>query len=249
MRLTAIACCGAVLLCAGTETYGEGESEDSSFLAADASASTGSLGELAVSLDSTNLPIVMITTGGQTIPYGTKITATMRIIDHAPGVRNHPTDPDAEYDGYIGIEVRGHFSATFPQQPYGLETRDALGNNLNVSLLGMPKENDWILTSNYDDKSLMRNLISFDWFRNMGHYATRARLCEVMLNGSTAASTCSARRSNLTRIASTSQRWPQETAPESRSREGISSASTTTARMIIGYPPIPARLPRQTGAL
>ena len=108
MRLTAIACCGAVLLCAGTETYGEGESEDSSFLAADASASTGSLGELAVSLDSTNLPIVMITTGGQTIPYGTKITATMRIIDHAPGVRNHPTDPDAEYDGYIGIEVRGH---------------------------------------------------------------------------------------------------------------------------------------------
>jgi hypothetical protein len=183
MRLSAIACCGAVLLCAGTETYGEGELEDSSSLAADASASTGSLGELAVSLDSTNLPIVMITTGGQTIPYGTKITANMRIIDHAPGVRNHPTDPDAEYDGYIGIEVRGHFSATFPQQPYGLETRDASGDNLNVSLLGMPKENDWILTSNYDDKSLMRNLIAFDWFRAMGHYATRARLCEVMLNG------------------------------------------------------------------
>ena len=183
MRLSAIAWCGAIVLCTGTEIYGESQSGVSSPPAADPSASTGSLGSLAVTLDSTNLPLVMITTDGQTIPYGTKITAHMRIIDHAPGLLNHPTDPDAEYDGYIGIEVRGHFSATFPQQPYGLETRDSLGNNLNVSLLGMPKENDWILTSNYDDKSLMRNLIAFEWFRDMGHYATRARLCEVLLNG------------------------------------------------------------------
>lgn len=183
MRLSAIAWCGAILLCANTVCNGKDQPKVSSSLAAEASASAGTLGKLTVTLDSSNLPIIMITTGGQTIPYGTKITANMRIIDHGPGVLNHPTDPDAEYDGYIGIDVRGHFSSWFPQKPYGIETRDSLGNNLNVSLLGMPKENDWILISNYNDKSLMRNLISFDWFRSMGHYATRARLCEVMLDG------------------------------------------------------------------
>jgi hypothetical protein len=179
MWLREIVCCSVAVLIACAEVNGQGRpgSPDPG------PGGFSSPAKLAVALDSSNLPLILINTNGQTIPYGTKITATMRVIDHGPGMLNHPTDTDAEYDGYIGIEVRGHFSALFPQKPYGLETRDSLGNNLNVSLLGMPKENDWILISNYNEKSLMRSLIAFDWFRGMGHYATRARLCEVLLNG------------------------------------------------------------------
>lgn len=135
-----------------------------------------------VRLDSTNLPLVMIDTGGGTVPTGRKISGRMKIVDHGPGRMNRPADAATDYDGAIGIEIRGHFSSTFPQKPYDVETRDDAGNNRNVPLLGMPAENDWILLSNYNDKSFLRNWIAFDLYRRMGHYAPRAVLCEVLLN-------------------------------------------------------------------
>lgn len=145
-------------------------------------ASEASENSILVTLDSTILPLVLIDTDGQNIPHGTKITARMKVINHEYGIFNKPTDAEVEYDGHIGIEIRGHSSSSYPQKPYNLETRDSLGNNLNVSLLGMPEENDWILISNYNDKSLVRSILSFELFRRMGHYATRARLCEVIIN-------------------------------------------------------------------
>jgi len=87
------------------------------------------------------------------------------------------------YDGFVGIEIRGASSAGYPQKPYSLETRDSAGNNLNVSLLGMPAENDWVLLSHYNEKTFMRNPLSFQMFQEMGHYATRTRLVDVVLNG------------------------------------------------------------------
>jgi hypothetical protein len=134
--------------------------------------------------DSTNLPLVILNTNGKTIPDGYKIDASMKIINHGPGKMNRPSDSVSEYDGAIGIEIRGGYSSTFPQKPYAVETRDSLGIKLNVSLLGMPSENDWILLTNYNDKSLVRQMLSFDLFRMMGHYAPRALLCEVILNSS-----------------------------------------------------------------
>ena len=56
------------------------------------------------------------------------------------------------------------------------------GNNNNVSLFGMPQENDWILIANYNDKTFLRNVLSFDLFEKMGHYAPRTKLCEVVVN-------------------------------------------------------------------
>lgn len=138
----------------------------------------------AVELTSTNLPLILIGTGGRSILDEPKIDAQMKVIDNGPGKLNRPTDPPTDYDGRIAIEVRGHHSAGFPQQPFDFETRDEAGKNLNVSLLGFPAENDWILLSSFNEKSFVRTTLAFDLFRSMGHYAPRARLCEVMLNGS-----------------------------------------------------------------
>jgi hypothetical protein len=136
-----------------------------------------------VRLDSSNLPIILIDTHGQNIPDGTKITARMKIINYEPQRRNHVTDPGNIYDGYIGIEIRGSYSATLPQKPYGFETRDSMGNNLNVPLLNMPAENDWVLIANYNDKVFMRNTLAFDLFAKMGHYQPHTQLCELDSNG------------------------------------------------------------------
>lgn len=133
-------------------------------------------------ISSSNLPLVVINTNGQTIQNNAKIQAGMRLIWNGVGKVNKPTDPGNIYDGNIGIEVRGASSASLPQKPYGFETRDQTGANLDVSLLGMPAENDWILLSNYNDKTFMRNTLAFDLFRKMGHYAPRTQMVEVIIN-------------------------------------------------------------------
>ncbi|MFH0843471.1 MAG: CotH kinase family protein [Bacteroidota bacterium] len=130
-----------------------------------------------------SLPVVVINTQpDEIIMDEPKITADMKII-HNGGIKlNYITDPGNIYSGKIGIEIRGRYSASLPQKPYGIETRDAAGNNLNVPILGMPPENDWILLPNYNDKTFMRNYLAFEIFREMGHYSTRSRYCEVVVN-------------------------------------------------------------------
>lgn len=133
---------------------------------------------------SSNIPIVVITTpDGTEIPDEPKVDADMKIISNPSGGRNSETDPGNVYSGKIAIEIRGQYSGILPQKPFLLETRDAAGNNLNVPILGMPEENDWILTANYNDKAFLRNFLSFEIFRKMGHYAPRTVYCEVIVNG------------------------------------------------------------------
>ena len=133
--------------------------------------------------DGSTLPLIIIDTNGQSIPDEPKITATMKVISNNSGLINHPSDTPNEYEGFIGIEIRGATSAGYPQKPYSLETRDESGEDLNVPLLGMPKESDWILLSHYNEKSFMRNMLSYHMFQKMGHYAIRSRLVDVMING------------------------------------------------------------------
>ncbi|MBL4734541.1 MAG: CotH kinase family protein [Flavobacteriales bacterium] len=135
-----------------------------------------------VTLDSSNLPIVVINSS-QTIVDEPKITADMGVIYNGPGVRNYTTDAFNNYNGKIGIEIRGNTAQDFPKKSYGFETRDAWGNNNNVPLLGMPPENDWILYAPYSDKSLMRNVLTFKLGNDMGRYASRTQFCELIVNG------------------------------------------------------------------
>ncbi|MDN5329005.1 MAG: hypothetical protein PWP35_792 [Bacteroidales bacterium] len=130
---------------------------------------------------SSNLPIVKINTNGQEIMDDPKIMANFEIIDNGTGVLNHPGDAPA-YMGYIGVELRGSSSQTFPKKSYGFETWDELGNEIDTTLLGMPAESDWILNANYSDKTLMRNALAYQIWQEMGHYATRYRFVELMLN-------------------------------------------------------------------
>ena len=131
-----------------------------------------------------NLPIVVLTTeNNQPIPDDPRITAHMGIIDNGAGMRNYLTDPFTNYDGRIEIEIRGSTSQQYPKKGYGFETQDSLGNKIQVAVLGMPPENDWILYGPYPDKTLIRNVLTFNLARKMGQYAAETRYCELVLNG------------------------------------------------------------------
>jgi len=132
--------------------------------------------------NSSNLPIVSINTFGQTILDDPKITVHMGIIDNGPGIRNHITDSFNSYNGNIDIELRGSWSQTFPQKQYGYETLDSTGTEADTSIMGMPAESDWILYAPYNDKTCMRNVLVYDIANKTGHYASRSRFCELVLN-------------------------------------------------------------------
>lgn len=137
-----------------------------------------------ITVSESYLPIVIIDTQGEEIPDEPKITGTMKIIHNNDGELNYVTDIANEYDGPIGIELRGAYSQSLPQKPYGIETRNEVGENSNVSILGMPSENDWVLLANYNDKAFVRNTLAFKLFSEMGNYAPRMHFCEVIINGS-----------------------------------------------------------------
>ena len=136
-----------------------------------------------VSFTSSNLPIVVINTHGQQIVDDYKITADMGIIYNGESVRNNLTDPFNNYNGKIGIEIRGSSSQNFPKKQYAVETKDVNGNDLDVSLLGFPPEEDWILYAPYNDKSLIRDVLVYKLANDMGRYASRSKFCELVLNG------------------------------------------------------------------
>ena len=132
--------------------------------------------------DSSIIPLVFINTYGQQIQNEPKISANMGIIDNGNGVFNHATDSYNEYNGEIGIEIRGSSSSSFPKKGFGIETRDGNGNNNNVPLFGMPLENDWVLHAPYSDKSLMRNFLSYYLGNKMYYYSPRTQFCELIVN-------------------------------------------------------------------
>lgn len=132
----------------------------------------------------TNLPLLIIDTRGQTIPNEPKITAYLKIVDNGPGQLNGFWDDATDYEGSMGIELRGQSSQMFPKLGYGVELHTPAGADTNVSLLGMPAEADWVLSAPYSDKSLMRNAITYQLGRKMGGWQPRFKYCEVYLNGS-----------------------------------------------------------------
>jgi len=141
------------------------------------------------SFSSSNLPIVIINTDhGVTIPDDPRVNADMKIIYRGEGLRNYLSDKDSSkylnYDGRINIEIRGSSSQVDPKKQYGLSTKQADGIlNNNVSLLGMPADNDWILNALVFETSLMRNYLCYNLSRMIGEYASRTAYCEVVING------------------------------------------------------------------
>ncbi len=137
-----------------------------------------------VNFTSSNLPIVIINTYGQNIPYDDpRIVADMGIIYNGIGTRNYVSDPFNNYSGKISIEIRGSSSAGWSKKSYGLETQNNDGSNRSVSLLGFPEENDWILYAPYYDRSFLRNVLVYKLANEMGWYASRTKFCELVLNG------------------------------------------------------------------
>lgn len=143
---------------------------------------------LAQTFTSGNLPIVVLT---KTEPWqlidsawdGFEIVVHMGIIDNGAGNRNHLSDPYNNYNGLVKLKVQGSSSVAFPKRSFRLTTLNGLRQDTDASLLGMPAHEDWVLKALYQDKSLIRDDLAFRIYNQMGHYSSRSRFCEVVVDG------------------------------------------------------------------
>lgn len=142
-----------------------------------------------------NLPIVIINTDINPVtnqPYeildNPDVFGSMKIIKHSDGTRNYLTDQNTPaflaYNGRLAIQIRGSSSQAIDKKGYKVTTvlADNVTNN-NVSLLGMPVENDWVLNGLAFDPSLIRDFLAYNLSRLMGNYAPRTQYCELVING------------------------------------------------------------------
>lgn|SRR5574341_48065 len=122
-----------------------------------------------------DLPVVIVDPFGISIPIEPKTPAAFRIIDDSSASNN--------YNGAVGIEVRGASSSTFCQKQYGLEVWEAANDDddVDIPLLGMPKEEDWVLHGPYTDKTLLRNALVYQVSNAMGRYAPQTRFVEAFV--------------------------------------------------------------------
>lgn len=132
---------------------------------------------------SSTLPIMVVQTNGFDVPDEPKIPARLRVIDNGPGMMNELNGAITGYNGWVGIEVRGSSSQSFPKVGYAVETRTEGGEDLEVSLLGFPQEEDWVLNGPYSDKSLLRNALAYTLAGKITPYAPRVRMVELVING------------------------------------------------------------------
>ncbi len=140
-----------------------------------------------VNITSSNLPLVFVNTESTAINQDFKVGASMQIVYRGDGQITEVSDQNnalyLEYDGRVGINIRGSSSADFAKKQYSLELWDELDANNPQSFLNFPREHDFILQAPYIDKSLMRNVITYQLSNMMGQYAVRTKFCELILDG------------------------------------------------------------------
>ena len=132
----------------------------------------------------TELPFIVIDTDGKRIPDEPKVAARMRILDQRdPALPYRPdTTAGVAYDGFVGIELRGSSSKRFPKKGYGIETRRRDGSDRTANLLGMGREEDFVLHGPYSDKTLIRNAFAYQLAEELTGWAPGVRLVELMID-------------------------------------------------------------------
>lgn len=133
-----------------------------------------------VGQESSNLPIVKISTEGQ-IMDKRKVAGEI-VIYHGIGLDTNRTTDTPHLVANLGVEYRGQTSLNYPKKGMGIEFRDDDGEELALSIFGWPEATDWVIHSPYADKSLMRNAVVYGLGRSIMPYAPRSKFVDLYIN-------------------------------------------------------------------
>jgi hypothetical protein len=129
-----------------------------------------------------DLPLIVLEGYGAGKPSDREVYVDMALLVFEPveGLSALSSTPTLATRG--GYHLRGQSSAMFEQAPYRIELWDNASEDVDLPLLGMPAESDWVLIGPYSDRSLIRNAFVYDLGRDMGLAAPRYAFAEVYIN-------------------------------------------------------------------
>ena len=122
----------------------------------------------------TGLPVVYINTENnqQITSKEEYLNATIRIIEDI-----HTRGAGDIWEDSVKIKGRGNSTWGLPKKPYKLKF------NSKQSLLGEPKDKEWVLLANYTDKTSIRNELAFYMGRMSNlEYTCRTHFVDLVLN-------------------------------------------------------------------
>jgi len=131
---------------------------------------------------SSNLPLLILNPFGQYLSANNKATLPIRLIDTING--RSSLLGAADFDGRASVNIRGFSTLRQPKNSLTFRLKDENEEKLKASLLGLPKESDWVLYAPYSDKTLIRDVLAYELSNKMGRYAPRTRFVEVFIDRS-----------------------------------------------------------------
>ena len=141
-----------------------------------------------VQLTQSNLPIVLIESGGNVIAPNYDIHATMKIIDNGSGATNyadlsaHPGQT-LTYDGKVSLSYRGSSSfISSAKKPLQIKPINASGNVVAASLGGLTTAKEFALLAPTGDRSLLRTQLAWTLARQFMSKVPQTKFCEVVIN-------------------------------------------------------------------
>jgi hypothetical protein len=127
-----------------------------------------------------NLPLAIVGTFGHDIERDEKNTAFLHLAGGDGPGRVTLRGP-ASVSSPMLINQRGRASTRYPKRSYTIKLIDEADDFRNLSLLGLPRDADWILYAPYPDKTLMRDVLAYDLSNQLGRWAPRTRFIELFV--------------------------------------------------------------------
>ncbi|GIG86579.1 hypothetical protein Pen02_15150 [Plantactinospora endophytica] len=127
-----------------------------------------------------DLPVLLLDAYGRGAPGRDYVDTAVMQFSPVNGTTSLSAAPSLVSRG--AFHLRGQSSATFPKTPYRLELRDNADDDVDLPLLGMPADSDWVLRGPYTDKALIRDAFMHGLGQDIGLHAPRFAFAEVYVN-------------------------------------------------------------------
>ena len=128
-----------------------------------------------------NLQLMVVSTGGRDVPIKAYTNAHVHVVAAADGGEaTLAGEPELSCRG--AIKIRGSSTLPLAKKGYGVELRDASGDDRARELLGMPAGSDWVLYAPHHwDQAHIRNALCYELARRVGLATPRCRFVELFV--------------------------------------------------------------------
>lgn len=128
-----------------------------------------------------DLPVILLHTLGKGTPNATRpVFSHFALFEPVKGVTSLTNRPTLA--ARSGIKLRGSSTEGLPKSSFALEFWDEFNGDLDLEILGLPADSDWVLYApNQYEPIMIHNPFIHQLSRDLGRYSSRTRFVEVYL--------------------------------------------------------------------